>query len=93
MVEEGYPLEKILTVSVRDYCDSVGKDLKDYNLVGVHVDDDLPICEKLIQAFRTKVPLEAEVVVGFQYSLGGAGGSSGFMLLFSGFGGGLLVKV
>jgi hypothetical protein len=32
----GYPLEKILTTSARDYVESRGKRLADYELIGVH---------------------------------------------------------
>lgn len=34
--KQGLPLEKILTCSARDYCESIGKDLSDYNLKGIH---------------------------------------------------------
>ncbi|MBI5064656.1 hypothetical protein HZA97_00330 [Candidatus Woesearchaeota archaeon] len=30
-----FPREKIFTVSARDYCDSIGKKLSDYKMVGV----------------------------------------------------------
>ena len=31
-----FPNEKILTISAKEYCESVGKNLSDYELIGVH---------------------------------------------------------
>ena len=31
-----FPLEKVLTISAREYCEMRGVQLKDYNAVGVH---------------------------------------------------------
>lgn len=56
-----FPLEKILTVSARDYCESMGKRLSNYELRGVHVQGDL-----LFKRFRNAVPTNAEVVVDYK---------------------------
>lgn len=37
MAEQIFPLERILTVSARDYCDSVGRSLSDYEMRGIHI--------------------------------------------------------
>lgn len=64
--ERDFPLEKILTVSAEEYCQSVGCKLSDYHLQGISGYE----LEKL-------VPPEAEVVVGLdvEYSPGLVGRS------------------
>ncbi len=75
-----FPLEKILNVTATEYCSNAGKELKDYELRGVHVDDDLPCRARLISRFQEKVPFDAEVVVSFSYAIaGGASGTSGVL--------------
>ena len=58
-----FPLEKILTVSARDYCESVGKNLSDYILRGIHVYLDMRYSEI---KFQDKIPTGTEVVVSYQ---------------------------
>ena len=55
-----FPLEKILTVSARDYCESVGKSLGDYVMRG--------IVNSYSDEFPKKVPEDAEVVVDYRLS-------------------------
>lgn len=67
-----FPLERIFTVSLTEYCASKGKQPSDYELKGVHVDDDaLEHSTTLIGCFRLKVPIDAEAVVEFRYALAG----------------------
>jgi hypothetical protein len=49
-------IEKILTVTATEYCESVGKPLSDYLLVGVHG------CHN-IREFSEEVPDGADVIV------------------------------
>ena len=37
MSDDFLPLEKILTISARDYCDGVGRKLSDYKFEGVYI--------------------------------------------------------
>ena len=53
-----FPLEKILTVSARDYCESVGKRLSDYEMRGVYGEQNYGIKD-----FANKVPTDTEIVV------------------------------
>lgn len=62
-------LDKILTISARDYCDMHGKSLTDYEAVGVHVKQPYDLINRFVKA----VPDEAEVIIGFNHSA--AGGS------------------
>ena len=61
---ESYPLEKILTVSASEYCESVGKKMSDYKLVGVHAFADAH--HMTFPAFAKNIPTEAEVVVNYR---------------------------
>ncbi|MFA5953281.1 MAG: hypothetical protein WC812_01685 [Candidatus Pacearchaeota archaeon] len=80
MIRDNFPLERILNVSATEYCLNAGKELKDYDLIGVHVDDDLPCGARLISRFQERVPSNAEVVVSFSYAIaGGASGTSGVL--------------
>ena len=63
-----FPLNKILTVNVVDYCNSVGKTIFEYNLVGVHL-DDAKTTDQLISEFAKQVPPNTEVVVNFIYNV------------------------
>ncbi len=70
-----FPLERILTVSALDYCESVGKKLNDYEMRGVHViqvnsQDNRPS----YKVFADKVPSTAEVVVGYTMGIARFGG-------------------
>ena len=84
MAENKFPLERILNVTATEYCSNAGKELRNYELRGVHVDDDLPYGDRLISRFQEKVPPDAEVVVSFSYALSG-GMAGGAMLGFSKF--------
>ena len=58
---KGFPREKVLPVTFSEYCASVGRELKDYELVGVHgntVSDHW-------QYFFDNVPEGTEVVVNY----------------------------
>jgi len=64
--KQPFPLEKILTVSPRDYCESVGKKLSDYEMRGVHcLFNNRDETRQVYRAFAEKVPLIAEVIVGY----------------------------
>lgn len=56
MEREPFSDKKILTVSARDYVESVGKKLSDYEMVGVHA---------CIGGLENKVPDKAERVTDF----------------------------
>ena len=74
---ERIPLEGILTVSAGDYCKSVGRELYDYYMVGIHVEahkdfnnsGECLISEargrNFAEFFAERIPKEAEVVVDY----------------------------
>jgi|SRR3989344_355428 len=68
-----FTLEKILTISAREYCESVGKPLSDYEFFGVHL-DKVNYWANPTEYFAELVPSEAEVVV--NYSVQRSFGSS-----------------
>ncbi len=59
--EKSFPLEKILTMNARDYCDSKDKTLRDYEIVGVHgnINGD-------VKDFVNKIPKDTEIVVDYR---------------------------
>ncbi len=58
-----FPLENILKVSLYTYLESVGKEVSDYGLVGIHTKGyELG---SLTQIFQTQVPTDAEKVVDY----------------------------
>ncbi|MEK6900217.1 MAG: hypothetical protein AABX05_03775 [Nanoarchaeota archaeon] len=62
-----FPLERILTVSARDYCESAGKKLSDYEMIGVHGTAFLD-CGKYSQLdFTNKIPRDTEVIVDYKF--------------------------
>lgn len=63
-----FPLEKILTVSARDYCESVGKKLSAYEMQGVHVINVREPFkrENSLNKFREAIPANAEAVVDYK---------------------------
>ena len=74
-----FPLKKILTVSARDYCDSINKPISDYELRGVIVLDNTTHYFPFSRLFLEKIPEGTEVVVSFNYSSDGivyAGGTA-----------------
>jgi len=64
MAGNNFPLEKILNVTAREYCASVGKKLSDYDLVGVHARASTK--EDLVEVFQNLVPNHAEIVVKYK---------------------------
>ncbi len=64
-----FPKEKILTISAENYCKYVGKNLSDYNLVGVHSHDFFVDMneDKFLppQDIRWRIPSGTEVVVNY----------------------------
>ena len=59
-----FPLEKILIVSARDYCESVGMKLSDYKMRGVHQE-----CFSKLESFAGNVPPNTEVVVDYVFKI------------------------
>ncbi len=59
MEEKDFPLEKILTVSARDYVESRQNYLSNYIMVGVYSSED-------INDFARRVPGDAEIVVDYR---------------------------
>ena len=57
---ESFPLENILTASARDYCQSVGRELGDYEMRG--------IVNVSPGTFAQRVPPNTEVVVDYMTS-------------------------
>ncbi len=70
MTEDNFPLEKILNVNIRDYVESKGRTLEQYDLQGVHTS------KARIKKFAELVPKDAEVVVNYQHQFFGAGSGS-----------------
>jgi hypothetical protein len=62
-----FPLEKVLTVSARDYVESQGKTLSDYDMVGVHFTTDYDDFE--LEKFCEYVSEDAEAVVDYQTNI------------------------
>jgi len=50
-----------LTVSARDYCESVGKKLSDYKMVGI-------VEYKMMEGIKNSLPAKTEVVVAYRES-------------------------
>ena len=55
-----FPIEKILTISADEYCRNVGKELKDYRLIGIQGRD-----------IQKVIPSGTEVVVGYDFDYAG----------------------
>lgn len=67
-------IDKILTISARDYADLVGKKLEDYEAVGMHITEIISagtMFERLTEEFASRVQKEVEVVVDYKASIGG----------------------
>lgn len=59
-----FPLEKILTISAREYCESKGKNLSDYEMFGVHAQGyDI----RAVSEIFCNQAGNAEVVVNYQF--------------------------
>jgi len=69
------PLEKILNVDVRDYIESKGTQLSDYEMQGVFSQ------KGDIGTFAEGVPDETEVVVNYQFIPCGAASAQGITML------------
>tara|TARA_Y100000310_G_scaffold255151_1_gene262415 strand:+ start:312 stop:596 length:285 start_codon:yes stop_codon:yes gene_type:complete len=65
MDEQPFPLERILNVSATEYCASNGTDLKDYTMMGIHVESQFEEGD-IISEFEVCVPRDAEVVVNYR---------------------------
>jgi hypothetical protein len=65
-----FPLEKILTMSARDYCEMMGKRLTDYVPQGVHTCNTFRehALQNIYNMFAERVPESAEVVVDYMFS-------------------------
>lgn len=64
-----FPLEKILTISARDYCEMHGGRLDQYEARGIR-----EVCYFDSGVFsRDKIPNNTEVVVGYRVTIGGTG--------------------
>lgn len=62
-------LDKILTISARDYCDMHGKSLTDYEERGVHIEEPDSSELTILESFAQKVPEEAEIIVAYQQQI------------------------
>jgi hypothetical protein len=74
-----FPLEKILELSLDQYLRYAGKELSEYELKAVHVEGK--VAGHITTCFRSEVPEDAEIVVGFHidyYQIGGAVHQSGY---------------
>ena len=73
-----FTLERVLTVSVVDYCKMVGKELTDFTPSGVqytshtgYLDEKTDGNQIIGVRFSEKIPANTEVVVDFRVSMGG----------------------
>jgi hypothetical protein len=76
MVEKRLFAGEIINVSAREYCDSVGAKLSDYELRGVFMKGGYS-GSTIFESFRRDVPPDAEVVTNVRY-LGTVTGESFF---------------
>ena len=70
-----FPLEKILNVDIRDYAESRGAQLSDYEMHGVFA------CKGDIKTFAEEVPEEAEAVVNYRFIPCGSASANGITML------------
>lgn len=63
-----FPLEKILTISAREYCEMHGKKLRDFKAVGVHYRGYAPEHMEA-ESINDIVPRGTEVVVNYSASI------------------------
>lgn len=66
--DKPFPLERILTVSALEYCLSQGKQLRDYDLVGLHAKIVVTAREldhDLKEELARNIPASAEIVVAY----------------------------
>ncbi|MDO8509284.1 MAG: hypothetical protein Q7S27_06415 [Nanoarchaeota archaeon] len=68
MDRKTFTLDKILTCTARDYVESEGKRLEDYEMRGVHFEGGFNLTESklnLYEHFANEVPLGTEAVVNY----------------------------
>lgn len=68
-IPETFTTGQILTISARDYCESRGKPLSHYQMVGVHCDDIYSSPEEALAALAKRAPKNTEVIVGYTVAL------------------------
>ena len=86
-----FPSEKVLTVSALDYCASKGRNLIDYDLIGVTFEakdngnkgrfdseGQIPDSDWIIANFRQKIPKGVEAIVDFRFAYGGVAYAFGY---------------
>ena len=61
-----YPIEKILTISAREYVEMVGKELEDFTPCGVTFGADSFEYNRDMKSLASKIDEKFEVVVGLQ---------------------------
>ncbi|MBI2124453.1 type II secretion system protein [Candidatus Pacearchaeota archaeon] len=72
-VEAEFPEEKILTISAAEYCESVGRKLSGYRMVGVR---RTYFSDSEFSRFQKDIPAGAEVVIGFMQNQAGYAGTA-----------------
>ena len=65
-------VEKILTVSAKEWCEMNDKKLNEYEARGVHSDGGMRF---RLEGFAKEVPTEAEVVIGYRNTSAASGNS------------------
>jgi len=74
--KSSFPLEKILTISAREWYDMYGKKLDDYEAKGIHYEVyDMEFNKQLSKEFASQVPNNAEVVVAYKFFTNPNGGN------------------
>ena len=76
-------LDKILTISARDYCEMNEKDIRNYEAVGLHY-ALFAGGLKIYSFVAERVPEKAEIVVDFIHSVGGSASCEGTVCYASG---------
>jgi hypothetical protein len=68
-------LDKILTMSAKDYCEMHGKKLYEYEARFIHYafSSEYGDVYKFKENFKNRVPKGTEVIVDYRFSIGGAG--------------------
>jgi len=70
--KEQFPMEKILTISLSDYCENIDKSIKNYKLVGIHA-SSFTSEGKRRNGLLEKIPEGTEVVVDYKIASSGYG--------------------
>jgi len=71
MSKNKFPLEKILSVGLRDYCISVNKNIGDYELFGVQsifreFNHHKGKFNSIVDLFQSEIPKDAEAVINYR---------------------------